>query len=226
MKKNLFSAFFFALGLITAVFHGFVFNVALSIGLSWTFAYVLPWIIVVLTSFAAAYGVYTSFKNRSKIWLPIVLFAVNPATHFVFNPVYEGDFKKNGREVNLKENLILSDVLRHKADFEGLVCVASPSCPYCIEAVKMKIRHLYQRGKIDILVFLGFGNDDIVKQFRVDTDAHELPIIINSNPALGIDIEESVIPVFIYIREQKIIHIWRNDQLGFPALDWIENRLA
>lgn len=225
MKKNLYLILFFALGLVIAVLHGFVFNLALRMGFSWVVAYLTPWIVVVLSSIAAAYIVFKRTNQLRRLWLPVVVFAVIPAFHFVLNPVYQGDFNKIGREIELEENLILGDVLNFNSDFDGIVCVASPSCQYCIEAVRTKIRHLHQRGKIDVLVFLGFGNDTILNQFRVDANAFELPIVLNSNPALGIDIDESVIPVFMYIREQKIIHIWRNDQLGFPALDWIENKL-
>jgi hypothetical protein len=52
-----------------------------------------------------------------------------------------------------------------------------------------------------------------------------MPIVLNSNPEGGLDIDEDVIPVFIFIRDAKIVHLWRNEQLGFPALDWIESGL-
>lgn len=194
-------------------------------GFSWVLSYLFPWVLVLLFSFLIAKNVFGLFKSNVRFWLPPLVFLILPALFFSMFPIYEGDFNQSGKPKDLSENQILSDVLSVKPDFEGLVCVASPNCPFCIEAVQTKIYHVFQRAKIDALVYLGFGDEDTVNKFRLNADAPEMPIVLNSNPEGGLDIDEDVIPVFIFIRDAKIVHLWRNEQLGFPALDWIESGL-
>lgn len=154
----------------------------------------------------------------------MVVFLLHLVIHFSLNPIYEGDFNKMGQTKSLVNNQILTDVLKLDSNFEGLVCVASVNCPYCIEAIRNKVNLVYERGKVNALVYLGAGDAELLRVFRVNTDAPNIPIVINSNLDGVIDIDEKAIPVFLYVKNKKIIHLWRNEQLGFPALDWIENK--
>lgn len=193
-------------------------------GFSWVASYVLPWLCVILLSFLLAKTIRYLVKGHYKKWLPVVVFLLPLLIHFSLNPVYEGDFNKMGQRKSLVNNQILSDVLKFDSNFEGMVCVASGNCPYCIEAIKDKVNLVYERGKVNALVYLGAGNEELLRVFRVNTDAPNIPIVINSNFDGVIDIDENAIPVFLYIKNKKITHLWRNEQLGFPALDWIENK--
>ena len=225
MKKALLSFVFFSTGLAGALTHANLFDWVISIGWSWTFAFALPWIVVVVFSGLFAFQLRKTLKNHFRIWVPLLSFLILPGLHFALNPIYEGDLNKFGKEKNWRENQILEDVLAFDSNFEGLVCVASPNCPYCVEAVQTKINAIHQRGHTDAIVYLGSGDEQWIPFFRDKTQAREVPIILNSHPEDGIDIDENVIPVFLYIKNQTVVHLWRNEQLGFRALDWIEKQL-
>jgi hypothetical protein len=168
---------------------------------------------------------FNALKIKFKLVLAVFVFLISSGIYFAASPIYEGDFNKTGKSQNIRDNQILNDVLNYKPSFEGVVCVASPHCKFCIEAVKTKMNVLFHRNQIDVLVYLGFGDDKILGDFRVNTEAQEIPIVINSRPDLGLTIDEAVIPVFLFIRGGKIVHLWRNEQLGYPALDWMESKL-
>lgn len=198
---------------------------SIGTGFSWVFAYLLQWIIILLVSFLLARSLFKNLNSHFRIWLPILAFLILPGAFFAVNPVYQGDFNKRGLEKDISENQILTDVFNAYPDFTGFVCVASPSCPYCVEAVRTKIKFIHKREKIQTLVYLGAGDESIANQFKDLADAPDVNVVLNSNPESGIQLGESVIPVFIFIRDGKIVHLWRNEQLGYPALDWIESGL-
>lgn len=225
MKNTTLLVIFFAIGLLSAVFHTHLFDWVVNLGMSWTFAFLLPWILVSLFAGLFAWELRKRLKQHYKIWVPLLAFLLFLGLHFSLNPIYEGDLNKFGKEKKWQENQILEDVLAYDSNFEGLVCVASPNCPYCIEAVQKKINAIHKRGHVQIIVYLGNGGEQEILLFRDRAQAFEVPIILNSHPEDGIDIDENVIPVFVYIKNQTVTHLWRNDQLGYRALDWIEKRL-
>lgn len=223
MSKFAKSFVYFFLGTLIVIFFGALQNSLINLGFSWVWVYLIPWLSILAFSLLSARMLFQSLTRHFRIWIPILLFFVLPSLFFLLNPVYEGDFNKSGKSVEIFENQILADVLSHNSDFSGVVCVASPSCPYCIEAVKTKINPVFKRGKINAAVYLANGNLNTINQFRMNSNAPEIPIVVNSKPELGIDIDETLIPVFLFIENKKIVHVWRNEQLGFPALDWIES---
>lgn len=211
--------------LLLVVFQKQIFNICVGFGLPWTIVYIQLWVGILMFSVYTAFLCWKILKGHTRIWVPILAFVIPLASYFVASPIYEGDFNRNGSEKDIAENAILADVLTYQADFNGVVCVASPHCPFCVEAVKDKMNLVFKRQKIDVLVYLAFGDDIMVKDFRKRSEANKIPILVNSNPNSGLDIDENVIPVFLFIKNNKIVHLWRNDQLGFPALDWMEGGL-
>ncbi len=207
------------------LFPNLAYELALKLGLSWTLAYLFGWILVLLFSAATAYVCRKNILGHTRIWVPILAFAIPLAGYFATNPIYQGDFNKTGKVKDISENAILADVLATTPDFNGLVCVASPNCPYCLEAVQTRIQVLSKRNRIDVAVYLGFGDENTVAEFKERTDSKHVPFILNSEPDTGIDIDEPVIPIFLFIKDKKIVHLWRNDEMGYPALDWIEGGL-
>lgn len=217
---------YYLLALIPAILPNHVSNFGLLLGLPWTLNYVLIWLLVLILSGFSAFLCYKTLKGRARFLTPVLALVIPLGFYFAAKPIYDGDFSKTGTSVNYgTENIILQDILRYKSDFKGVVCVASPYCPFCIEAVRDKMRMLDQRKKTDVAVYLPSGEANLIQHFRDKTAAHSIPIVPNSNPEVGFDIDENVIPVFLYIQNQRIVHVWRNDQLGYPALDWIENGL-
>jgi hypothetical protein len=225
MKRLLQPEFTYLLALIPAVFTKSILNFGLNVGLPWTVLSILIWILILLLAAITAIHAFKILQGHSKFWVPILAFTIPLGSYFAANPIYEGDYNKLGTSKDIAENDILKDILGFKSDFNGLVCVASPHCPYCLEAVREKVQMLHKRNKIDVLVYMAFGDEKTIQDFRMRAESPNVPIIVNSNPNSGLDIDESVIPVFLFIKDSKIVYLWRNDQLGFPALDWIERGL-
>lgn len=215
----------YPLALVLVIFQKELFDVCVGFRMPWTFVYILLWIVIFLISALTAVLCWKTLKGRARIWVTILAFVIPLASYFAATPIYIGDFNKFGQKKDINDNGILTDVLTYKSDFDGVVCVSSLHCPFCVEAVKDKMQVLFKRNKIDILVYLAFGDDIMVQDFRKRAEALTIPIIVNSNPNAGLDIDENVIPVFLFIKNNKIVHLWRNDQLGYPALDWMEGGL-
>jgi hypothetical protein len=224
--KNYILELSYLLALLPAIFTKQIVDFGISFGLPWTFNYILVWFLVLFFALLAGIFCIKKLKGRIRFFLASLAIIIPLGSYFAANPIYEGDFNKRGTEVEYgADNIILQDVLNYKSDFNGLVCVASPSCPFCIESVRDKVRALHLRGKVDVAVYLPVDDGSNFKGFREITQTQNVPMIGNSRPDIGFDIEESVIPVFLYIQNGKVIHVWRNEQLGFPALDWIEKAL-
>lgn len=225
MKSILILFAVYSAAILPMIFPQALYNFALNLGVSWTFSYILSWIVVILFSFITAFLCRKHVLGKARIWLPILAFVSPIGGYFASNPIYQGDFSKMGIEKSNSDNAVLADVLAYNPDFNGIVCVASPNCPYCVEAVRTKMKVLHKRNKIGVLVYLGFGDANTVEEFKERSNAHDVTFLLNSDPDGGIDIDEPVIPVFIYIKNGEIVHLWRNDQIGYPAMDWMESGL-
>jgi hypothetical protein len=223
--KKLNLELFYIIALIPAIFPKQLIGFGLSLGLPWTMHYVLLWILVSVFAILTAIQCWKTLQGHPRFWATFLAFTIPLGAYFAANPIYQGDFNKYGKTQDILENDILSDVLIHNPDFSGLVCVASANCPFCIEAVREKINVMHKRNKVSTLVYISYGDSSIVEYFRELSGAPDIEIIVNSNPEGALDIDESVIPIFIFIQNGRIVHLWRNDQLGYPALDWIESGL-
>jgi hypothetical protein len=224
MKKRILILFLF-LSLLPSIKPDFLFDLLLNKGFSWLFSYLSNWFVVlILTGFA----VYFSFKviERYRILIGILIFVIPLSVFFAVNPIYESDLKKKGLALEIENNPILVDVLRYAPEFDGLVCIASSGCPYCVMSVRETISKLHMRKKnADVLIFLPRGDESTIKNFREKSGAMQIPIIVSSLNDGKIHLDIPGVPAFIYIKNNKIIHQWSIDNLGYRALDWIENGL-
>ncbi len=226
MKKIILPLLFIILALTPLFFSNRLMQKLIEIKVSWTLSFLSNWIIVLMFSFLAGLILFKTMKGIKKYVFSALVFLAPLGIYFAVNPIYEGDFRKKASHLEISKNDILNDVLTYKSDFNGLVCVASNSCPYCVIAVRNHIRLLHSRNKVqDVLVFLNYGDESVVKDFREKTESPNVPIIVNSDPDGKIDLKTEAIPAFIYIKDGKIVHQWRNDDMGYPALDWIESGL-
>lgn len=226
MKKNSIALIICTLAFLPLLKPSFLFDKLLQSNASWTLSFLSNWIVVFICGLIAGIILYKNLKGIQKYIFSLLVFLTPLGIYFAVNPIYEGDFRKKAITRDIDKNDILSDVLAYKKDFNGVVCVASNSCPYCVVAVRNHIRLLHSRNKAqDVLVFLSYGDETVIKEFREKTESSNVPIIVNTNAEGKIDLETAAIPAFIYIKKGKIVHQWRNDDMGYPALDWIESGL-
>jgi len=202
-----------------------LFSLMINTGTSWTFAYLAPWFFTFFIAVLISRLVFQNLTGFKRTIFAIFALLIPVVTYFGINPIYEGDFIKKGRSTEFTKNQILNDILSEDPNFDGLVCVASPNCPHCVEAVKTKMAPMHKRNQSKVFIYLAFGDQSTVENFKKQSESGQTPLIVNSDIYGALDIDETVIPVFLYIKNGQIVHLWRNDQMGYPALDWIESKL-
>ena len=138
-------------------------------------------------------------------------------------PIYSGDYNKEGKAVSIEKNSLLDVILASQPNYDGLICIASPSCPFCKDAVSNRLRVMKERNpKLAIGVALFTSDSSNITRFQKETDSKNLDYFLSPDIKGTIDLCKGAFPTFIYIKNKKITHIWGNSQMGYPALDWIE----
>lgn len=136
-------------------FHNSIISFGLNIRLSFTFSKILPYMFEFFAVCLIIYNVYrqylvgTSLTIRRMVSM-LVLFG-GSGIAFAINPIYEGDFSHQYREISLAgEN---ANTFQH-----GLTMIALPGCPFCFEKLEemKRVKAIYPTLPMYILVI----NDD------------------------------------------------------------------
>ncbi|MCH7535443.1 MAG: hypothetical protein IH948_06805, partial [Bacteroidetes bacterium] len=135
--------------IVTIVFSVQITTVSIdNLSISWTLSYLMPRILILAVSIVLIAQIRQLLKKtKSVLRIPamIVVALLFPAIHFAVHPIYEGDLNKRGEEIPEKrfiDNEIVNWINKSDADFQGLICIASPTCPHCVIAVSKLSRLL------------------------------------------------------------------------------------
>lgn len=197
---------------------------------SWGLSYWFPRILTAFAAFLIAIPVFQLLKNRMKkvfaVLLAILVFAIAPTVFLIKYPPYLNDMSKTGtamQATDIDDNAV-ENILR-RAEYNGLVMVASPGCQYCHSATK---RLLVMRDRvpglpIKILLF----DDDItsIEFFKTVTGARDLDYMLSPSRESTLALCGGRFPTFLYFKDGEFVHAWKTYQFGFPARDWVENGL-
>lgn len=202
----------------------------LSPTLSWTLGFVLPKILVLLLAIVIGRLVYKAL--HLKAWLKNTISALATVAligvYLVFNLPYLEDYSKNGFHIfpeTYQNNSVLNYVNKHNPDFNGVIALGSITCPYCKESAR-KFSKMHSRGKQqDIFYFLYTKDPEKLANFRVETDSQNLTYAMVPDQEGAWEMCKGVFPTYFYIKDQTVVYEWQNEQLGYPALSWIENKL-
>jgi hypothetical protein len=203
------------------------FNVGVDANLSWTFSSLLTWIIVLLLSVVAVLTLRNLItaklvKTLFTFLLPLLLLGLM----FAVNPIYVGDYVKKGEALNIDNHVLLDILEDYKSDFDGIVAVVDYNCPFCRIATKERLKKIQTRNnKIDLVLTLNTSNQEIIDDYTESTESESLYYLVHQPEKDIIDLIKGAYPSFVYIKNGKIIHKWKNSELGYPALDWIESGL-
>jgi hypothetical protein len=125
--KKLSLELFYIIALMPAIWPKQLFNFGISIGLPWTVHYILLWTLVLIFALLSAIQCWNKLQGHPRFWVTLLAFVIPIGAYFAANPIYQGDFNKQGNYVEYgHDNIILQDVLNYKPNFNGLVCVSSP----------------------------------------------------------------------------------------------------
>lgn len=198
---------------------------AIDSGYSWTISALSHWILLLIISLLFVLLVQLKIKKVWVILIKIVVPITILGVYFAQNPIYQGDYIKVDTELNISDNSVLTTISKTNPDFNGIVCLASPGCGFCKEATHTRLKRIKMRSDIDVAVFLAADDSSAIDFYISETDAPELEYFLVEEQEGMNELTQGRYPTFIYIKDNKIAYKWSNDNLGYPALDWIESGL-
>ena len=194
---------------------------------SWTISALSHWILIILL-LIPLFIVFNPWKKKLLNWITkLSITLLSLGSYFAMNPIYQGDYSKTGEPLSIsKDNSLLNTILSQSPNFDGIVCIVSPGCPFCKIAARERLKVMKQRATdIDVAVFISATDSSAISYFISETDAPELTYFLVEEPEGMHALTLGSYPTFVYIKNKTILHKWSNDALGYPALDWIESGL-
>ena len=191
----------------------------LNLGFSHTLSKVTPYLFAILFGIMFMRQVCKSsyLKNIIAKWIIAILVLLLPfAGYFSVNPIYEGDFSQNGKEIKIR-NAKTTELKN------GLLVLTIPGCPYCFESIP-SLKQLKKRNPKLNITFVVTGADDksVMKDYLKEVNgAFQVELMPNSI-ALVREAGE-FFPAFVMVKNGTANYVWTNDQFGVRAKDRLEN---
>lgn len=191
----------------------------LDFGFSWTMSKVSPYLLMVFIGFLLSILFYKKLvKNKIlKISISLIVLFLPFGIYFIFFPIFQGDFSNNGK--NITQKIPFENFKSNK-----LIVVAMAGCPYCFESIS-DLKILKQRNsklKIEYVVCTEIADNLIPYKQEIN---NSFPIRMAKNKdSLGGFVGYRF-PSFIYIENSKPKKLWRNDDFGSLAKDYIEEKM-
>lgn len=194
----------------------------------WMSSYLFPkGLLLVLTSlFVWMVSNKLSPSGWFRFFSVLILFGISVGGYLLVNKPYI-EWVKKGTDMTteLAGNPVEIYLGHNQPDFEGVVCLALPGCPHCEVAIPKLAMMQNRVPKLDVMVFI-FTEDSLeVSSFRNDVGVHQFPFDIVPDADNSIELCRGRFPTFLYVRNGKVIHRWFSSEFGYPAFDWVENRL-
>lgn len=204
-----------------------IFLFAVENNFSWTLSKLLPWMLVLVTGLFGS--ILLSSLITRRVWkrihivsTPLILLGFM----FGLNPIYAGEFTKNGVELDVDSHELIDILNDYKPGFEGLVAVVDYNCPFCRKVTEGRLQNIYDRNEdLDLVLTLNTSDSITIENYTRETNSEKLNYVYHEPSSELLNLIEGVFPTFIFVKQGKILHKWKNSQLGFPAIDWIESKL-
>lgn len=200
-----------------------------SLGFGWTAAYVAPRLLMLLLTvlLVSVFWNAAQVGLRMKVVLGILLFSACVGGYLAVNLPYKVDWSRTGTDMSgkLDGNPIEVMLNEPQPDFNGLVMLALPNCPYCFEALPKVIAVKQRQPELDIAVFVFARDSGGVEFFKEHIGSVDFPVYLMTDRDFSKEICGGLFPAFLYFKEGKVVHNWAYNEFGYPALDWIENLL-
>lgn len=215
----------FLLTLFTLFFFDAIYSWSLDAGLTWTLSKLIPYLLLSASGFLLAFSGLLRWKVVLRI-LPMnqllrrlvrVLVILLPfAVGFIFHPIYEGDFTNEADVVTTTKTY---------RDFPkaGLVMLAIPDCPYCLEAL-YTLKQLKKRRPNTTVEMLVCTTDPTLLQLYRQVAGDEISVKSTNNPDDYALLANHRFPTFIFVKDGRPMYRWSNNQFGAPARDWVEEQ--
>lgn len=217
MKIKLFSIVI--LTIISILFFGKIELLLINTGFSWTFSKIFPYVLLIL------FGIILCSESRKGIvrkWVKnsigTLSFIVPFGLGFSLNPIYEGDFSKQG--TSIVKNASPADFKK-----DGLMVITIPNCPFCFGSIqKLKLIKRRQPAlEIDFVVCA--NNKEYLQKYKKEING-SFPIRIADNADSLVFTANFRFPAFVLVKNKKPNYVWSNDQFGVRAIDEMEKTVT
>ncbi|MCB9185765.1 MAG: hypothetical protein H6601_03380 [Flavobacteriales bacterium] len=196
---------------------------------SWTMSNLLPRVFVIMST-AAILILLLPLLNLSKLTKAVVGFLISAICiggYLSINLPYIDDWVRGGESLKgkLEGNQIELYLNSAQPNYDGLVFMALPNCPYCFQAFP-KLEMLKHRDpNLDVSVFVSARDSAGLNFFNEHIGSTTIPVYLIDDRDQATALSNGKFPTFLYFKEGKVVYRWSNNQFGNPALDWVENRL-
>ena len=190
--------------------------ISLNFGLSWTFSKILPYFILGICGVLLFIQfINFNFNKFLKFISGFILLILPFLIGFALNPIYEGDFSKQG--ASIKSNFSSTDFKN-----DGLMVVTIPDCPFCFGAIE-KLKIIKKRNpKLNIDFVVCSTNKQYIKNYIKEING-EFSIRLANNPEELAKTSGFKFPTFFKVEKKKPTYMWSNDQFGVRAIDDFES---
>ena len=162
-------------------------------------------------------GIFLSYlfsKTNTKVRLfRYFIWAIPFAIYFAFNPIFEGDFSNNYRELPIKKGLI-------QAESNQLIVVTIPGCPFCMASIKT-IKEIQNRVPNLNVKYVVCSSDTTAVALYKEEIKGSFPITIAPNLKEYARITQGKFPSYMLI-SKSFVRIWSNDGFGAIAKDEVK----
>ncbi len=204
---------------VLIIFHNSIISFGLSVRLSFTFSKILPYMLEFFAVTLIIFNVYRQYLMGTSLTIrrlvSILILFGGSGIAFAVNPIYEGDFSHQYREIALAgEN---AGTFKH-----GLTMIALPGCPFCYEKLEemKRVSTIYPELPMFVLVI----NDDslALESYREASDGMMQVDHFPKSTLLKSIIKDGY-PNLIYKskNESSTLINWSNSGFGSASWDYI-----
>lgn len=189
----------------------------LNLGLSWTLAKLIPYLVVILVGFLLALLVnkkLLKLKSWMRTGLAVILFVLPFAAYFAYSPIFQGDFSNDAKESVLTSDL---DELKGKQ----LIVLALPGCPFCAQSMGKAAKLIERNPGLQVTYIITRADQEALNWYgkMATTGINVVPA--KNDKALS-SLAKGKFPTFVIARGNTL-RTWSNDGFGVLAIDEVEN---
>jgi hypothetical protein len=183
---------------------------------SWTIAKLTPYLFYIVEGLMLFFIFKKTLKlsNYLKLIILVLAFVLPFLIGFIFNPIYEGAFSKQG---------ITSFKAASKKDMQGvdLVVITIPECRFCRESTIYCNLMLKRNPNLKIRYIVCTKDTNQIQPYQDKLDK-KIDVALAEDPNQAAKTAGGSFPAFLLIKNNKAIQKWSNDQFGVRAKDLVE----
>ena len=188
----------------------------LDLGLSWSSAKAIPYIISIVLGLLLFY--FLKKVKLKKKWLKVTIRFTALLTPFViyfsFFPIYEGDFTNQGTRPK-------SSILFPQS--KSLTVVVLPNCPYCYQSIIWMKKIKERNPHIPINYWVSTQDTLSSNTAILKVLPKEFKAIQQHNTEKISELVQGTYPCFVLSDKGCVKKLWNNNQIGVSSMDEIEN---